>query len=102
MTFENENDFIFLLLGAALVLCIAFIFLVKFIVQVQLPFISERDYIRMEIERSFGEEKVRWKNELKWLYISLIPFVGMRIVEKSRRKIEEQIEEQKEEQKERL
>ncbi len=71
-------------------LCIAFILLVKFIVEVQLPFIAERDFIRMEIERTFGEEKIKWENELKWLYLSHIPFIGMRLVEKSREKMEEQ------------
>ena len=71
-------------------LCIAFILLVKFIVEVQLPFIAERDFIRMEIERTFGDEKIKWENELRWLYISLIPFIGVKLAEKSRRKIEKQ------------
>ena len=41
-----------------------------------IPFKEERDYIKMEMERSFEEEEyLYWKRELKMLYISKIPIV---------------------------
>ncbi len=41
-----------------------------------IPFKEERDYIKMEMERSFEkEEYLYWKRELKMLYISKNPIV---------------------------
>ncbi len=41
-----------------------------------IPFKEERDYIKMEMERSFEkEEYLHWKRKLKMLYISKIPIV---------------------------
>ena len=41
-----------------------------------IPFKEERDYIKMEMERSFEEEEyLYWKRELKMLYISKISIV---------------------------
>ena len=35
-----------------------------------------RDYIKMEMQRSDGDEYYYWKSELKRLYISHIPILG--------------------------
>lgn len=41
------------------------------------PFLREREYIKMEIKRSFDEEEYRyWKRRLKKLYLRSIPFIG--------------------------
>ena len=58
------------------VFIIFFIFIVLFI-NFYLPFKAERDYLKMEMARSFEEEEyLYWKNKLKMLYISKIPLVG--------------------------
>lgn len=42
-----------------------------------IPFKEERDYIKMEMERSFEEEEYRyWRRELKYLYLRSIPLIG--------------------------
>ena len=52
-----------------------FLFL-AFLVKIFLPFKEQRDYIKMEMARSFGEEEyLYWKRELKMLYISNIPII---------------------------
>lgn len=42
-----------------------------------IPFKEERDYIKMEMARSYEEEEYRyWRRELKYLYLRSIPIVG--------------------------
>lgn len=42
-----------------------------------IPFKEERDYIKMEMARSYEEEEYRyWRRELKYLYLRSIPLVG--------------------------
>ena len=42
-----------------------------------IPFKEERDYIKMEMERSYEEEEYRyWRRELKYLYLRSIPLIG--------------------------
>ena len=42
-----------------------------------IPFKEERDYIKMEMARSFEEEEYRyWRRELKYLYLRSIPLIG--------------------------
>lgn len=54
-----------------------FLFL-SFFINFYLPFKGKRDYIIMEIKRSFEEEEYRyWKRELKHLYLSSIPLIGI-------------------------
>jgi len=54
----------------------AIIILVLFI-NFYLPFREERDYIKMEIERSLSEkERLYWEKQLKKLYLSCIPIFG--------------------------
>ena len=90
MTIENGIDFILSFLGVCLVILIAAIFLVKFIAGVYMPFLEDREFIRMEIARSHGNERIHWKHELRRLYISQIPFVGASLAERNRRKSREQ------------
>ena len=51
MNIENITDIIVLFLGACLVLLFAAVFLIKFIANVYVPFMEERDFIYMEIVR---------------------------------------------------
>lgn len=42
-----------------------------------IPFKDERDYIKMEMQRSYEEDEYRyWKRELKHLYLRSIPLIG--------------------------
>lgn len=90
MTTENRIDILFLFLGICMLLLIAAIFLLKFIVSVYIPFVEEREFIRTEITRTHGNERMHWEHELKRLYISQIPFIGVMLAEKSRRRSREQ------------
>lgn len=50
---------------------------IALIVNFFIPFREERDYIKMEMERSFEEEEYRyWRRELKYLYLRSIPLIG--------------------------
>ena len=56
---------------------IGFFLILAFFVSLYLPFKEERDYIKMEMARSFDEEEyLYWKRKLKMLYISKIPIVS--------------------------
>ena len=58
----------------AIILIVVAIFLIALYVKNVVPFLQERSYIKMEIERSFSEsEAAYWKKELKKLYIEHIP-----------------------------
>ncbi len=44
------------------------------------PFSAERRYLKAEIDRAYDEsEYLYWRNELKKLYVSLIPIIGKRL-----------------------
>ena len=90
MNIENIIDTTVLFLGACLVLFFAAVFLIKFIASVYVPFKEERDFIRMEIVRSKGNERIHWEHELHRLYIAQIPFIGIFLAERSRKKSREQ------------
>lgn len=56
---------------------IIFFILLAFFVNFYIPFKEDRDYIKMEMERSFDEEEYRyWRRELKYLYLRSIPLIG--------------------------
>lgn len=40
------------------------------------PFLKEREYIKMEMNRSSGKERAYWKKELRALYKSKLPIIG--------------------------
>ena len=46
-----------------------------FIVNFWIPFIKQRNYIKMEIRRSDGEEKKYYERQLKLFYASHVPLV---------------------------
>ena len=53
-----------------------FLFL-AFFINLYLPFKEERDYIKMEMERSYEEDEyLYWRRELKYLYLRSIPLLG--------------------------
>ena len=41
-----------------------------------LPFKKSRDYIKMEMRRTTGNERKFWKRELRKLYLRHIPLIG--------------------------
>ena len=71
-TILNDEFLIFI---AALI--IGLFIILAFIFNIFLPFMEERDYIKMEMQRSYEEEEYRyWRRELKYLYLRSIPIVG--------------------------
>ena len=79
---ENSFDVLVLTLGGILSLLFVAIFVIWFYLGIYLPFKEERDFIKMEIMRSDGNEAVRWKRALKILYLSSIPFIGRFLADK--------------------
>lgn len=78
---DETYDFlllIFLLLFGTLIV-------LAFIVNVWIPYQDERSYIKMEIQRSDGEEREYWKHVLREFYISHIPIFGRIILKIYRR-----------------
>ncbi len=74
---EQYNSGLYEDLGSSLMFVIAIIILVVILVNMFMSFKSERDYIKMEIERSTKkEELLYWKEELRRFYIRKIPIIG--------------------------
>ena len=72
-TYDNTED-TFLIF--AFVVIIGFFVVLAFYFNVIAPFMKARDYIKMVMQRSDGDEYYYWKRELKRLYISHIPIIG--------------------------
>ena len=53
-----------------------FFVVMAFYFNVIAPFMKARDYIKMEMQRSDGNEYYYWKSELKRLYKAHIPIIG--------------------------
>ena len=71
-TLLNDEFLIFI---AAMI--IGLFIILAFIFNIFLPFKEERDYIKMEMARSYEEEEYRyWRRELKYLYLRSIPLIG--------------------------
>lgn len=71
---------------------IGFLLFFSFFKNSYLPFRKEKDYIKMEMERSFDkEEYLYWKSELKKLYISKIPIIGFIVKQKHKKKLRNRI-----------
>lgn len=65
----------FLLFAVAIIIG-SFIIIALF-VNFFIPFKEERDYIKMEMDRSYEEEEyLYWRRELKYLYLRSIPLLG--------------------------
>ncbi len=74
------------MLIAIVAVIIGFLLFLAFFINSYIPFKEERDYIKMEMERSFDENEYRyWKRELKMLYISKIPIVRSIVGQKHKR-----------------
>ena len=69
---NTEGNAIVIAIAVAVVLL--FFGAVSFYINVFIPFIEKRKYIKMELENAEDEEYEYWKNELKELYLSYIPF----------------------------
>ncbi|MBR4030469.1 MAG: hypothetical protein IKJ06_03640 [Clostridia bacterium] len=68
------NDLLFL--GIVFTAIIGITMLIVFITNIIIPFKAQRDYIKMEINRTRGHERDYWKKELTRLYIRYIPIIG--------------------------
>lgn len=86
------TDILVMVLGGCLVLLILAILLMKFITCVYLPFMDDRDFIKLEIIRTHGNERVHWQHEMKRLYLSMIPIIGNYLVDLDRKKGQKQRE----------
>ena len=65
----------FLIFVAAII--IGFFIILALVINFFNPFKEERDYIKMEMERSYEEDEYRyWRRELKYLYLRSIPLIG--------------------------
>lgn len=73
--FYGTGEDLFLLF--VLIVMIVFFIIFVFYFYVVMPFIEERNYIKMEMQRSDDEEYYYWKRELKRLYLSQIPIIGI-------------------------
>ncbi len=75
----NENEEILTILKSHLI--VAFIvlltfFILLFLVSRIIRFMEERKYIKMEMERTEGNEYLYWRHKLKLLYLGSIPLFG--------------------------
>lgn len=82
----GEMDFLIIFLGVCLFVLLIGILVVKFIAGTYMPFAEERDYLRMEVMRTHGNERIHWQHELRRLYLSLIPFIGVYLARRSRKR----------------
>ena len=60
-----------------IVVVIGIFLIISLYVNFYIPFKKERDYIKMEMERSYKQDEYRhWQRKLKRLYLRSIPFIG--------------------------
>lgn len=75
--------------GILTIIVLAFIVFFLFYVYYKkflISFIRRKNYIKMEMGRSEGEEYLQWKRRLKRHYIRSIPFIGKWIWRRIRKK----------------
>ncbi len=63
-----------------LLICLIFIVFLAFYFNIMKPFTETRDYIKTEMQRTEGEERLFWKNKLKRWYILHIPIIGRLVI----------------------
>ncbi len=78
-TTENHDEITLLFV---LICIVGLLIVIAFYINVLRPFLDDRRYIIMEMQRSDGGEYQYWKRELKLLYISHIPIIGRIICKK--------------------
>lgn len=83
---ENSTGIIIWILVACAGIVFVGLLLMKFVMHIYLPFAEDRDFIKLEIMRSRGNERVHWQHELRRHYMSMIPLVGNSLVKRSREK----------------
>lgn len=82
----TRADLLVVVLGICLIILIFIILMMKFITCVYLPFADDRDFIKLEIMRTHGNERIHWQHEMKRLYLGMIPLVGKHLVNMSRKR----------------
>ncbi len=70
---DKTTDSFWLLNGMILLLCV--FSAVVYTVNVLVPFSKERRYIKGEMARSSGRERLAWKRSMKHLYGAYFPFL---------------------------
>ena len=72
-TYGTEEDMLVVLGSAVLIFFVLLALYFNFIV----PFVKEREYVKMEMRRSYSEDEYRfWKRELRRVYLRHIPIIG--------------------------
>jgi len=76
---EETNNFFYS--NLIVILMIAIIIIVLFVLLYFIgtrigDFLGERNYIKMEMQRTDGNERLYWKRKLKLLYLQSIPIIG--------------------------
>ena len=82
----TRADLLVVVLGICRIILIFIILMMKFITCVYLPFADDRDFIKLEIMRTHGNERIHWQHEMKRLYLGMIPLVGKHLVNMSRKR----------------
>lgn len=72
---ENTDSIVNVVL-ILIFLIILLLLMIAFVLNVIMPLIKDRRYIKMEMQRSEGEEYEYWEKELKKLYRYYIPLIG--------------------------
>lgn len=70
---QQETDTILL---AILIIFMLFLIVMALCMNVLIPFIDKRNYIKMEMMRSDEDEYYYWKQELRNHYLEHIPILG--------------------------
>ena len=72
-TYGTEEDML-LVLGSAVLI---FFVLLALYFNLIVPLVKEREYVKMEMRRSYSEDEYRfWKRELRRVYLRHIPIIG--------------------------
>ncbi len=72
-TYGTEEDILIVLGSAILILFVLLALYFNFIA----PLVKEREYVKMEMRRSYSEDEYRfWKRELRRVYLRHIPIIG--------------------------
>lgn len=74
MQYENESTWIIIIIPIVLLFVISVGY---WLINVCINFRYQRKYIKMEISRTGGSERKYWKRQLKYLYVSHIPFASL-------------------------
>jgi len=72
-TYGAEEDMLVVLGSAVLI----FFVLLALYFNLIVPLVKEREYVKMEMRRSYSEDEYRfWKRELRRVYLRHIPIIG--------------------------